>query len=550
MCDPRLKRIRSLERMYSALQSDLPFLDERIDLLRGVIAEPRVGDDDHSKQQPPSPRPFITGLQRDLGFALYTRFHHTRDIIDLDEAQECLRGALQNGPRGAEISFPSASSLLGSVLRERLRELEVNEERGVEEALMLHRESLEDSHDLPCLVKAYHSRELGLTLRLHHRLVQADVSLISEGIELLRSAKRLFTDAGVEDLHSTLGLGLALLEVCAVMQGGSSLEDALSLCREAVASCSIYSRDFYMARYTFAAVLRTSAWLLNDTSAMDEAINTLRESLQAAPFGWAQMLIYVIARSLILRFSKHGNHEDVSEAITILSSHLALVNATHKTWGDLQTTLSYAFYMRFTATGAPEDIEEATRAVKSALRTDSSGTLHLSRLNSLAECRMEQYKAFGDMAHLDECIDVLEQIDRSVSSEGELGQFAVANLLEALGLRYKHAGDSGSLHKAVRLIETSEMYWNKKSMNASKLVGNAGDILLSCFALSGSSHDLEQATAFHQQAAEMCANEVDTHHDNILKYARTLSQFFAFITSYITCPRHYISALQSELWLH
>jgi hypothetical protein len=60
-------------------------------------------------------------MRRDLGYPLYTRFHCIGDIRELDAVQECVRDSLQDSSRSSSHLFSNARSLLGSVLRERVR---------------------------------------------------------------------------------------------------------------------------------------------------------------------------------------------------------------------------------------------------------------------------------------------------------------------------------------------------------------------------------------------------------------------------------------------
>jgi hypothetical protein len=161
--EPRIHRIRVLQRVYSELRRDLPFLEERIHLLRVVVA-------DHSDLtgQPTTSHPALSEHFRDLGAALYDHYHHVRELEDLNEAAKFLRFALTlPGPLG-KAAFPTPGSLLGSVLREHghvTGNLQL-----CEEALSLHRQPMEHSSYASTLEKAYHSRELGFTLRYHQAI--------------------------------------------------------------------------------------------------------------------------------------------------------------------------------------------------------------------------------------------------------------------------------------------------------------------------------------------------------------------------------------------
>jgi hypothetical protein len=185
--EPRVYRIRALQRAYSALQQDLPFLEERVYLLRDVAAEP-VSFAFH-----PSELTLVSIAEQhcDLGAALLERYMHLRERKDLDEAEPHLRTALQYFPLGHP--RVRCSSLLGSVLRECAFETKSTQMAG--EALVIHRKLYADHtrSDVPTHERAYHSRELGWTLHIYFQINKANVHILLESVERLSEAQSLFS---------------------------------------------------------------------------------------------------------------------------------------------------------------------------------------------------------------------------------------------------------------------------------------------------------------------------------------------------------------------
>jgi tetratricopeptide (TPR) repeat protein len=514
--DPRLERIRALEKAYSALQSDLHFLSERIDLLREVIADAK-----HVEELMSSP----LHLHYDLGFALYTRFQHIREVEDLDEAEECLRAALDYP---SNMLPKSSSSLLGSVIRERSRELE--DKGGLEEALAVHRQILLDNGSMSSSERAFHSRELGLTLRVYYRLFDADTSLLQESVDRSRDSYHLFVEAGDYDIHSALVLSSGLTRYyLAVTRDQSYLKEAISIAKEANEACGSCSRDLYAVQYELASALYIRGTTLADTSALDEVIGMLR-ALDDPPLGWAMMLDSVLVFALNERFRQHAREEDISRAITLISKQLAPQNPMRESQRALlQSILADALYQRFLVLGMPEDVEAATQAAHLSLVAEVQGSARLMRLSLLAVFLGEQYKTFGDSAHLDECINLLKEAKQSVPSQGEWFLIFASNLTEALLLRYGQQNKEEDLDQAMQLVQEYSAHWTHKNA-----LCNAGDTFLLRFNLTKRIEDLIKATMFHQKAAESGTGVFSAHDESssMLSYAKTLRIRFEVLEEY------------------
>jgi hypothetical protein len=237
--EPRLFRIRELGRAYSALQSDLPYLEERIYLLRVVISSCSI----QHLHQPDSV--LLAQHHRDIGAALYDRYMHLRDLKDLEEAETHLRFALSETNGSPSASFPGPSYLLGSVLRENASQRK--NAQVATEALALHREPFagHDYSRASTLQQAHYSRELGLTLLINYLTNSTNVHLLSEGIHRLEDARSAFATIHASDHISYLGLCRALNGLCAIKLDHAHMEDAISYGRLALTLCGHAHRDLF-----------------------------------------------------------------------------------------------------------------------------------------------------------------------------------------------------------------------------------------------------------------------------------------------------------------
>jgi hypothetical protein len=203
--DPRVSRIRPLQQVYSALQTDLPRLEERIELLRAV-----VGDNSAPQSDNPGPQVHAASIaqhRHDLGAALYEYYMHVQDIGALIEAETHLRLALPHFR--LETSPFGPHFVLGSVLRELAYGMQ--NRLLAEEALSWHRRLILAHADLAGLERALHRRELGLTLRVHYSINPHKDEILMESVQQLKAAQALFTMDGLIDYACSAGLILALL---------------------------------------------------------------------------------------------------------------------------------------------------------------------------------------------------------------------------------------------------------------------------------------------------------------------------------------------------
>jgi hypothetical protein len=518
--DPRLERLRTLRAAYTALRQDLPSVEEQIALLRAIIAETKS----HGLHLS-----CVSLAQRhcDLGAALFTQFMHLGEDADIEEAEVLLRLALPALPPTP--FFPGPGSLLGSVLRERATQ--TRSAPLVEEALVLHRLPFNTvAPYMPALEQARRARELGRTLCAHFELAGNSEDTILESMRCLEEAQALFTEAGVVD-HACLTRLRDALASCYdfdVQPVGSVLHDALLHGAGALVS-SAQHRDFYEAIISSATLRLSVALKFDDNGVLDRSIEELRMGLTDAPLGWAILLAQTLACTLCIRFNKQGHEGDLREPVTIISGLLDSVPPNVPQWGMLQESLCKLFCTRFEATRAAKDIEAAVRAARSALAHVSVGSaFYIWRLNSLAGCRGAQARAFGDAAHLDECIRLLERVLELASPPTMMAKVAAMNLVEFLLDRYRGAGALVDLHRAIELLSVmGSLSANKRILSPYMDLYNAGNAFLLRFGISGSSHDLEQAHAFHQEAVKSCErNQQDClnyeYHKVLHAYSQTL----------------------------
>jgi tetratricopeptide (TPR) repeat protein len=510
----RLFRIQTLQRAYRAHQSDLPLLEERIGLLRDILAHYHLpGELD------PNPV-FLAKLHYDIGYSLYERHMHLKDIGDLEHAESHLRLALADLASG--VLFPGPHSVLGSVLRECAYILEDSDR--AKEAVLVHRPLLPNNGVVPPLEQAYHARELGRSLHTSSLLSNHDRGCLFESIACLKRSQALYSEAGVTDHMCAFGLSFASSSLYAARTNKSHLDHAISYGELALEVCGPHHRDVFAvkSRLEYLRLTRIE-YFSPDDQVLDRVIDTLREALVDAPSGWVVLLTHSLAYGFGIRCSRQGHKDDLSEAIAYTREAMFSLAANDPSQCRLQSCLSGLLFTRFKITGIPQDIEAAACAANMAVSNAVARTgNYFAWLNNLAACRATQYTAFGDLATLDECITLLEQIMQSAPLHGSGWKLAASNMLEALQHRYQATRTTADLDRAMQMVHLVLEYKDEKAWMSPMDLHNAGIVFLSRFEVTNASEDLDRATALLREAAE--DHTIDTHMSHEWKgtYARVL----------------------------
>jgi tetratricopeptide (TPR) repeat protein len=511
--DPRLGRIRALQQVYSALQTDLPLLEERINLLRAVII-----DREASSLAGSGVNPFLVQYRYDLGVALYERFLHVNEAGDLVQAEKHLKQALVGLP--PKIS-PGPHSVLGSVLRERA--FIASSCSLSDEALGLHRQTFITNADMCDLERARRHRELGLTLRIHF-VNAGQTHCLMECIQQLKTSMSLFMRLGIFDHACSAALARAFTHLYDMETSKAHLSEASSISAAMLVQCPSDHRDFYRVVWSVAAVNRFLAWFCDDISLLN--VDILRTALADAPSGWATLLTIELCEALRLPFVKQGSEEALSEAIAQVITLSESLDPEAAHWDGLQASLGNVLSLRFRMTGSADDIDNAAHATEMALaRSDTRSPIHLSRLTRLALCRETQYRAFGDMAHLNDCIALHARITRLAPSDSAHRALAKHNLVDALKQRAEATGCLMDLDRAIELIPKSTTCLTFDHPNASTGLSQVGDVFLLRFERTGLLDDLERATTYYQQAArawETSSSRGFEYHNVMNSYSKVL----------------------------
>jgi tetratricopeptide (TPR) repeat protein len=478
------------------LQQDLPFLEERIYLLRDVIMEP-VSYAFHPSELTLAS---IAEHQCNLGAALLERYMHLHERKDLDEAEPHLRTALQYFP----LDHPRVrcSSLLGSVLRECV--FETKSIQMAEEALVIHRKLYADHArpGVPALERAYHSRELGSTLNVYYQVNAANIVVLLESMERFNEARALFPTRDAQDTDHITLFGLCDVLLLLANTYETCMEISIAHGEHALATCGTAHRDAFRITRRLAHARAFLGFYYGDMGSVGIAIDLFRQALANAPPRWATLLSIQLTDTLLARYQYQGHKEDLAEALAAGSVLAAALSPGVEGWGKLQECLSSMRVAQFGITGRPEDLEAAASAANLAIACTTVGTTaHSWRSTQLAHCQLEKYEAFGDVTCLDHCVKTLELAMQTSAGHGAYWKEAAGILLRVYYLRYcdQATHDTTDIHRAMALLPIMDT--ETGALNRPFDLKNAGNILRSHFEAAGDLEDLEQSTMLLEKAA-------------------------------------------------
>jgi hypothetical protein len=511
-----LFRIRTLQQAYSAQQSDLPLLEERIGLLEDVMAYHRLPGQQHTNPI------LLAECHYEMGRALYERYLHLRSVRDLELAGSHLELAISD--LAPEAYFPGPRSVLGSVLQEHAY---IKEDSNIaEKAVLMHRSLWSSAQTAPPLERAYHSQELGKSLGTHCFTVRGSESLLLQSVECLKASQTLYVEAGLTDHMCAFALSSAFASCFYSRKANRSyLEDAISYGTLALKLCGSHHRDVYavQALLSFLRLRQIEHFGSDASPAVNQIIENLRDAITKAPLGWVAVLTHHLAHALQVRSLQQGDKEDLTEAITRASGVLAILEPNEPIWCQLQAGLSVVHRKRFEVTGMPGDIEAAASAANLAVLNAVTGTRRsFIFLAILAVCRGTQFIAFGDLAHLNECIVLHEQIIQSSPLQSTNWNVAASNMLESFHLRYQATRNMADLNRAAEMVPLILSYRDKTAMIAPTDLHIAGDVFLSLFEVTGALQDLERATELLREAVEDYTTEDHLPHKQAGAYVKAL----------------------------
>ncbi|MFE1441673.1 CHAT domain-containing protein [Streptomyces sp. NPDC058739] len=271
-------------------------------------------------------------------------------------------------------------------------------------------------------------------------------------------------------------------------------EEAEGSARTALVLAGADDQRRAVALDTLSDVLRCRYWLSEDPELLTEAIayGEAAASMEHGPPGDRAGRIGNLGVLLRLRHEETGSPTDLDAAIGRYTDALALLGDDHPDAGMHFTNLGSALAARTRLHGAADELDEAIAAGRAAVRGGGPAHQRVLRLSNLGGELYQRYTRDGDLADLDEDIDLQREALRLVPRDHPDRPGLLGNLATALTERHEVLGVRGDLSEALALLEQA-MAAGPAPRRLATLAGAHGLALHAHHGVTGDQDALERA---------------------------------------------------------
>ncbi|MFF0204849.1 CHAT domain-containing protein [Streptomyces sp. NPDC005017] len=275
---------------------------------------------------------------------------------------------------------------------------------------------------------------------------------------------------------------------------GGAAEEAEGSARTALVLAGGDDQRRAVALDTLSDVLRCRYLLGEDPELLAEAIayGEAAASMETGPPGDRAGRIGNLGVLLRLRHEETGSPTDLDAAIGRYTDALALLGDDHPDAGMHFTNLGSALAARTRLHGAADELDEAIAAGRAAVRGGGPAHQRVLRLSNLGGELYQRYTRDGDLADLDEDIDLQREALRLVPRDHPDRAGLLGNLATALTERHEVLGVRGDLSEALALLEQA-MAAGPAPRRLATLAGAHGLALHAHHGVTGDPDALERA---------------------------------------------------------
>ncbi|MFC7303954.1 CHAT domain-containing protein [Streptomyces monticola] len=434
----------------------------------------------------PPEHPDHPGLLSNLCVVLRDLYDHSEDPAVLDEAVEAGRAAVQAEPQG----HPQRADVLSNLRRAlRSRYIRTQDPADLDEAVSCARQAVEAAppgHP----DHAEHQQLLsGLLYQRHDRTKEPRD--LDEAITTGRAALRATPPGHADRAASLSNLGNMLRTRFAHTQDPRDLAEGVESARAAVGTASADDRGHAGRLSNLSLVLEERFEQTDDPADLDEAVAVGRAAVEAAPPGHPDRALCLVnlSRTLDTRSTRKGTWQDLDEAIELSRTAAGTVQTGHRDAAVPLSRLGVLLGRRFELKDDPDDLAEALAAARAAVRAAPG---HYARLADLGIVLHQRFARTGDLAHLNEVIEVCRTAAGLVRPDDPQRVGCLTNLGLALHGRFERSGSLADLDEAIELYRAAVRSAPQGRPSVPAL-HNLGDSLRTRFARTGDLTDLDEA---------------------------------------------------------
>jgi CHAT domain-containing protein/tetratricopeptide (TPR) repeat protein len=237
-----------------------------------------------------------------------------------------------------------------------------------------------------------------------------------------------------------------------------------------------------------------SAPMPHDPDAIDQMIARL--STTEAP---SAENLQALARMLLEKYLLEGDTADLDGAVEADQQALAAGPPTV----DLLTDLANALHYRFTRTGNPQDLAEATSAARQAV--DLTSMPERDALLALAGILFSRFRITAELAAIDEALALSRDAAAITPQDDPAFPVILTRIAEVLYARFIVTGEPGEIDEAIELISTAVSLIPPGHPELGAMLNNLANALLMRFTLRTDAADVDRSVDLLRQSAAITA---------------------------------------------
>jgi tetratricopeptide (TPR) repeat protein len=239
--------------------------------------------------------------------------------------------------------------------------------------------------------------------------------------------------------------------------------------------------------------------------ALDEAIDLLRQAVDATPTGHPDRSKYLSNLGFVLRsrFERTGGVADLDTAISVGQAAVDATPAGHPHRAGMLANVGLALRLQFRQTGWIADLDRAISTLQAAV--DATPPDHSDRaryLTSLGNALQTRFERTGQMADLDAAISVGEAaVDATPPDHPDHARY-LSNVGNALRIRFERTEQMSDLDRAISAGQAAVDGTPPGQPDRIAMLSNLGLALRARFRQTGQVSDLDRAISAGQAAVD------------------------------------------------
>jgi tetratricopeptide (TPR) repeat protein len=329
---------------------------------------------------------------------------------------------------------------------------------------------------------------------------------LDEALALFEWAVPAIDAAGRPAAVALHNQGLALFDLYQADHDVAVLDRAIAVLRQAAADTTRPRDELGGYLNSLGQALRAKAGAASDPPALDEAVRILRVAREWTTGSIDHVAALVSLGNALLDRSEIGRPvQDLEESLSCLGEALSQVPPGTPRWGRIANNLGNALVALFRAAGGQARLLRARQLFEDAAEAFADPPDRELCLSNLAACLQEMHEQTGDIAFLDEAVEVLRRTVTESAVPERRQNFGVTLLT-----RYKRYQSPADLDQAVDQFRAAARASPPDSVIHAAATNSLGNALWLRFDLLGQDEDMAAAISAHTEAVHSAReNSID-----------------------------------------